>query len=152
VNNKGFNRMQKINKEPTGILYLIGRAEKVISRQMRKVLKPLGLSLRDYTALSVFSTYQTISSAKLAELTIVSPQAANELIKEMEERAWIIKQPDPNHGRIIQIQLTEMGKSKLAASNSVVAELDKNIFGDLTEKEIVELKSHLKRVLKFSSE
>lgn len=140
--------MQTMNKEPTGILYLIGRAEKAISRQMRKALKPLGLSLRHYTALSVFSTYQTISSAKLAELTIVSPQASNELIKDMEERGWIIKQPDPNHGRIIQIQLTETGKAMLATSNSVVADLDQKIFGDLPEQEIVELKNHLKRVLK----
>lgn len=144
--------MQKQNTELTGILYLIGRAEKVISRQMRETLKPLGLTLRHYTALSVFSTHQTISSAKLAELTIVSPQAANELIKEMEERAWIIKKPDPNHGRIIQIQLTEKGQSSLDACNSVIADLDANMFAQLTEKEIFELKNNLKRVLNYSSE
>lgn len=141
--------MQELSKEPTGILYLIGRAEKVISRQLRKTLKPLGLSLRHYTALSVFSIHKTISSAKLAELTIVSPQAANELIKDMEEKGWITKQPDPNHGRIIQIHLTKKGKDLLICCNNAVADLDAHIFGHLPEKEIINLKTNLKRVLKY---
>lgn len=141
--------MQEINKEPTGILYLIARAEKVIASQMRKILKPYGLSLRHYTALSVFSTHETLSSAKLAELTLVSPQAANELIKEMEQKGWIIKHPDPNHGRIIQIKLTTKGQGLLTSCNNVVAELDSQFFGHLSEKEIIQLKNHMKGVLKY---
>lgn len=142
--------MQEINKEPTGILYLIARAEKVIANQMRKTLKSYGLSIRHYTALSVFSTHKTLSNAKLAELTLVSPQAANELIKEMEQNGWIIKHPDPNHGRIIQIQLTTKGQDLLTCCNNVVAELDSQIFGHLSEKEIIKLKAHMKGVLKYS--
>ena len=140
--------MQEVSIEPTGILYLIARAEKVIASQMRKILKPYGLSLRHYTALSVFSTHETLSSAKLAELTLVSPQAANELIKDMEERGWIIKHPDPNHGRIIQIKLTTKGTDLLTRCNNAVAKLDSQIFGHLSEKEIIKLKTHLKSVLK----
>ena len=140
--------MQEINKEPTGILYLIARAEKVIANQMRKTLKSYGLSIRHYTALSVFSSHKTLSNAKLAELTLVSPQAANELIKEMEQKGWIIKHPDPNHGRIIQIQLTTKGQDLLTCCNNVVAELDAQIFGHLSEKEIIQLKTYIKGVLK----
>lgn len=141
--------MQEVRKEPTGILYLIARAEKIIASQMRKILAPLGLSLRHYTALSVFSTHKTLSNAKLAELTFVSPQAANELIKEMEYQGWITKNPDPDHGRIIQIKLTTKGEDLLATCNKVVAALDSQIFGHLSEKEIFKLKTHMKGVLKY---
>lgn len=147
--NNGALNMQEANKEPTGILYLIARVEKIIANQMREILKPLGLSLRHYTALSVFSTHKTLSNAKLAELTIVSPQAANELIKEMERKGWITKKPDPNHGRIIQVRLTAEGENLLANCNYVVAALDSRIFGHLSEKEIIKLKSHMKGVLKY---
>lgn len=139
--------MKKAIKEPTGILYLIARAEKVIASQMKKILKPFGLSLRHYTALSVFSTHEILSNSKLAEFTIVSPQAANELIKDMEQKGWITKQSDPNHGRIIQITLTPEGKDLLEHCNKVVAELDSQFFGHLSEKEIIKLKMQMRQVL-----
>ncbi len=145
---KGRKNIKTRVKEPTGLSYLIGRADRAISRQIRNRLKPFGLTIRHYTSLSIFSTSGTLSNAKLAERTMVSPQAANDLIQMMEKSGWIIREPDPNHGRIIQIQLTKEGKQLLARCNKAIAELELQLFEGMSRKEIGVLKDYLRHAIR----
>lgn len=148
TNSKSRKKTKKKIKEPTGLSYLIGRADRAISRQISKKLAPFGLTIRHYTALSIFRTSGTLSNAKLAERTMVSPQAANDLIKMMEKSGWIVREPDPNHGRIIQIQLTKEGKQLLTRCNKAIAELELEIFDGISDKDIDVLKDHLRHAIK----
>ena len=75
--------------KPTGIAYLIGRIDHVLSRRLRDSLGLLGLTAAQYTALSVLDTQKQLSNAQLAERSMISPQSANEMVKAMEARGWI---------------------------------------------------------------
>ncbi len=127
-----------------GVAYMVGRLERALRHQFRRVLEPFGLTLGQYTALSVFCSSGRLSNAKLAERTMVSPQAANELIKGMEKSGWIVRKPDPNHGRIIQISLTKDGKQLLNRCNKVIAKMEKEMLKGLSKKEIVTLHGQLR--------
>lgn len=81
--------------KPTGIAYLIGRLDHVLSRRMRDSLLPLGLTVPQYTTLSFLSTQGQLSNAQLAERSLTSPQSANEMVKMMEGRGWIAREPIP---------------------------------------------------------
>jgi DNA-binding MarR family transcriptional regulator len=116
-----LEKLQNHANRPLGVAYMVGRLERALRRQFRQVLEPMGLTLGQYTALSVFCSSGRLSNAKLAERTMVSPQAANELIKGMEKSGWIVRKPDPNHGRIINISLTREGKQLLTRCNKVIA-------------------------------
>ena len=133
--------------KPIGVAYMVGRLDRALRRSLRRVLEPMGLTVGQYTALSVFWSSGRISNAKLAERTMVSPQAANELIKGMEKKGWIVRRPDPNHGRIINISLTADGKKLLARCHKVIAQLERQMLKGLSNREIKTLHGNLRGAL-----
>ncbi len=139
----------KESSQPFGIAYLIGRLDRALKRQFRLILEPLGLTLGQYTALSVFYRNGTLSNAKLAESIMVSPQAANELVKIMDENGWIVRHPDPHHGRIINISLTAEGKKLLKLSNKAATNLEHHMLSDLSSDEIIDIHAQLKSALRL---
>jgi DNA-binding MarR family transcriptional regulator len=146
----GFELEQlKIKSDrPLGVAYLVGRLDRALKTHFRKALQPLGLTVVQYTALSVFCSSGKISSAKLAEYTLVSPQAANELIKAMEKNGWIERKPDPDHGRIIRISLTQQGMDLLEQCHKVIAVLEREMLSDLCDDEIAQMHHHLRSAMK----
>jgi DNA-binding MarR family transcriptional regulator len=142
----------KESSQPFGIAYLIGRLDRALRREFRRILEPLGLTLGQYTALSVFYHSGTLSNAKLAERIMVSPQAANELVKVMDENGWIVRHPDPHHGRIINISLTPEGKKLLKLSNKAAVNLEQHMLSDLSSDEIINIHAKLKSALHLLKE
>lgn len=139
-----MENLQDQTSKPLGVAYMVGRLDRALRRSFRRVLDPMGLTLGQYTALSVFYSSGKLSNAKLAERTMVSPQAANELIKGLEKKGWIIRKPDPNHGRIIHISLTLEGKRLLARCNKLIAQMERQMLHDLSDKEIKVLYKNLR--------
>lgn len=132
---------------PLGVAYMVGRLDRALNRHFRQALAPLGVTIGQYTALSVFCSSGRLSNAKLAERTMVSPQAANELIKVMEKHGWIERRPDPDHGRIIQISLTKEGMRLLSRCNKVISVLERHMLHDLNEKQITSLRQQLRNAV-----
>lgn len=120
------------SSQPIGLAYIVGRLDHVLNKRLRDGLAPLGMTVPQYTALSVFRALGTISNAQLAERTMVSPQSANEMVKAMETKGWIERNPDPDHGRIIRIGLTDEGRACLQRCDAVVLEVEQIMFTDLT--------------------
>lgn len=147
ADSSGDEDLQYQLDKPTGVAYMVGRLDRALRRSFRRVLDPLGLTLGQYTALSVFSSSGKLSNAKLAERTMVSPQAANELIKGMEKKGWIVRNPDPNHGRIIHISLTSEGKRLLSRCDRVIAQIERQMLHDLSDKEIKTLHGKLRNAV-----
>ncbi len=148
-----FNELEKAKQQqpsrPMGVAYIIGRLERGLYRQIRTALSPLGVTVSQYTALSVFSARGNMSNAQLADRTMVSPQAANELIKSMEAEGWIKREPDKTHKRIIQISLTESGKELLIKCDEIISVVEGHMMEELSEDERSLLKSQLRGMLRL---
>lgn len=95
------------------LTYLIGSLDRILRRKMTEALAPLGLTLAQFTALSVLEARGEASNAQLAERSFITPQSANEVMSVMASRNWITREPDPNHGRIVVLRLTEEGREVL---------------------------------------
>ena len=119
--------------KPMGLAYLVGRLDHVLNQRLLDAVTPAGLSVPQYTALSVFRAHGSLSNAQLATRTMISPQSANEMVKQMEAKGWIARTPDPLHGRIIQISLTEAGEAVLGECDAKVAQVERTMFPDLDE-------------------
>jgi DNA-binding MarR family transcriptional regulator len=128
-------------QRPLGLAYLIGRLDHILGKRLRDGLIPLGLTVPQYTALSVFRSLGSMSNAQLAERTMVSPQSANDMVKTMEARGWIERSPDPSHGRIIRISLTEAGHAVLQRCDAQVMGLELVMFRELGEEERASLQT-----------
>lgn len=109
---------------PSGIAYLVGRLHRMLRRRLGEVLSPLGLTVQQYTMLAMLGARGQLSNAQLAERAFVTPQTANEMVKAMEANQWIERFPDPNHGRVINLRLTEPGQAVLASAHAATARLE----------------------------
>ena len=104
--------------------YLIGRTDRIVKRRLGEALAPHGLTVPQFTALSVLHARGSLSNAQLAERSFMSPQSANEVVKTMEARGWVTRTPDPTHGRIVMLGLTDAALALLAICDEAVSRLE----------------------------
>jgi len=133
VANTAASNPHAATNKPMGLAYLVGRLDHVLNQRLRDAVTPAGLSVPQYTALSVFRAHGSLSNAQLAARTMTSPQSANEMVKQMEAKGWIARTPDPLHGRIIQISLTQAGEAVLGECDAKVAQVERTMFPELDE-------------------
>ncbi len=98
---------------------------------MTEALAPVGLTLAQFTALSVLDARGEASNAQLAERSFITPQSANEVMSAMTARNWITREPDPNHGRIVVLRLTEEGRRVLRLGMDVVRTIEDQMVKDI---------------------
>jgi DNA-binding MarR family transcriptional regulator len=137
--------------KPLGLAYLVGRLDHVLGKRLRDCCAPAGVTVPQYTALSVFRAQGALSNAQLATRTMVSPQSANEMVKQMEVKGWIERSPDPSHGRIIQIQLTRAGHAILAQCDGKVREVELQMFPDMTAEQRAQIHTALRAAVRALS-
>ncbi|MCK0715279.1 MarR family winged helix-turn-helix transcriptional regulator [Chromohalobacter sarecensis] len=134
--------------ETVRVAYLIGRLDRALRRHISEAVHPLGLTMQQYTALSVLAWRSPLSNAQLAEKSLVSPQAANEMVKAMEGKGLVERSPDPHHGRIVQIHMTDTGRSTLDEANHAVEALERCMLEALSASQQRMFQRHLKSSLK----
>jgi DNA-binding MarR family transcriptional regulator len=120
---------------PMGIAYLVGHLERLVRRRLREAISPLGLTIQQYTALSVLNARGRLSNAQLAERSLITPQSTNELVKTMEKRGWVARSADPSHKRIIHLYLTTLGKDILNDAHRAAADFEEEMLYELGNAE-----------------
>src|SRR4051794_37763266 len=88
--------------------------------QMEEVLRPLGVTLPQYTALSLLERREGLSSAQLARRHYVTPQAMHQLVASMERDGLIKRRGDEANRRILRARLTEHGADVLRSCHEAV--------------------------------
>ncbi|MGE4126158.1 MAG: MarR family winged helix-turn-helix transcriptional regulator [Pusillimonas sp.] len=139
-------------QRPSGIAYLIGRLDRMLSRKIRECVAAHGLTAAQYTALSVFRAYGHISNAQLAERSLISPQSANEMVNVMVSKGWIARQSDAVQGRVIPIGLTEAGLALMAQCDQAVAGIEAEMLAELSDDEVNALQMRLKGLVRVMKE
>ena len=95
---------------PAHSTYLIGQLDRIVTKRLAEALAGYGLTLPQFTALSVLHARGRSSNAQLAERSFITPQAANEVMKTMEANGWVTRTNDPTNRRIVLLQLTTAGQ------------------------------------------
>jgi DNA-binding MarR family transcriptional regulator len=100
-----------------------------------------------YAALSFLDTQEQISNAQLAERTLISPQSANEMVKQMNDKGWVERAPDPFHGRVVRLSVTVAGKALLLQAHATVARLESSMLADLTQTQRKTFQGNLRQII-----
>ncbi len=129
------------------ITYLVKRLEMAERATMEEALRPLGVTLHQYTALSILERREGLSSAQLARRHFVTPQAMNQMIAAMERDDLIERRPDPANRRILRAWLTEHGKHVLYSGHRVVDQLEGHMLAALTAAQQTAFRLALERSL-----
>lgn len=113
--------------------YLVKRLELALRAEMDRLVRRFGVTTLQYTALSVLNLNPGLSSAQLARRSFVSAQAANELVAALERKNLIQRRPDSANRRILNVYLTEPGRTVLRACDELVNELEARMLLNLTD-------------------
>src|SRR5215211_952568 len=113
-------------------LYMVKQLEQVIRSRLDELLRPLGLTTLQYTALSVLERRDGLTSAQLARHSFVRPQTMHEMITSLDERGFIQRERDPANRRVLLISLTRQGRSMLEKYDEEVRRLEEVMVSDLT--------------------
>jgi DNA-binding MarR family transcriptional regulator len=121
-----------VTKEPR-ISYVVARLERALRRELADLLEPHGLSVPQYTTLSVLRARSGLSNAQLARRAYITPQTMSEVIVALEEKGLVERSPDPSHKRILRINVTRRGKRLLERCDTAVTELEEQMLSDLSD-------------------
>ena len=120
--------------DPT-LLYLAGRMDRVVRQAIARVVRARGLSVNQYTTLSVLDRRNGLSNAQLARRALVSPQSMNEVLLALERRGLVARHAHPEHGRILQASLTTTGRRLLADCDAEVRQVEARMVGDMSDED-----------------
>jgi DNA-binding MarR family transcriptional regulator len=134
------------------LTYLIKRLEMAERARMEEVLQAQGMTLHQYTALSLLERRDGLSSAQLARRHFVTPQAMNQLVATLERDDLIRREPDEVNRRILRATLTDRGRERLAACHQAVDELERRMLADFTPEQEREFRDALARSLRGLAE
>jgi DNA-binding MarR family transcriptional regulator len=132
---------------PPRLTYQIKWLERRIRLELEAALAPLGISVPEYTALSVLGSGRELSSAQLARRTFVTAQAMNPIVLELARRNLIARHTDPDHGRIQRLKLTDRGSKILSECDRCCTRVEQRVFDALTRTELTTLRATLAKCL-----
>ncbi len=115
--------------------YAIATLERSIRRSLGVVLRPYGLTVAEYTVLSLIRRRDGYSNAQLARRSFVSPQAMNEVIKSLEERDLLRRESSPSHKAIRSTHLTRAGRALLDECDGAVDDMEAAMLAGIPSKE-----------------
>ncbi len=110
----------------------MGRFHTVLRAEMSRRLAPEGLSVPEFTALSVLSVRGGLSNAELARRSFVTPQAMNQVLASLEEKQ-LVARPAPGeqargHHRARGAKLTAKGRRAVARAQTIVDAIEDQAF------------------------
>jgi DNA-binding MarR family transcriptional regulator len=111
--------------------YVIGRLDRALRREIGALVAPFGLTVPKYTALSILRDRPGLSNAQMARRSYVTPQSMNEVLASLETDGLVVRAPAANHGRVLELALSDRGYEVLAACDRAVTHMENAMLADL---------------------
>jgi DNA-binding MarR family transcriptional regulator len=136
------------------VSYLVFRLERRIRARLDEALARHGVTTTEYMVLSELRLRDAPSSADLARITFVTPQAMNLVIRDLEQRDLIRRDPHPKGGRALRTHLTARGLTALRRCDRSLDDIEAVMLADidgLARKTLAENLTACARVLRPDS-
>ena len=123
--------------------YLLHRAMATLRPEVAAALSPLGLTLPEFVCMRMLSMSPGLSSAELARLANVSPQAMNTVLHRLENAQFVCRPASVASGRALPASLTADGRALLERAEATVGDADARVLAKLSASEQDEFKRML---------
>src|ERR1700740_612808 len=100
--------------------YLVKRVQQALRRRCDAALKPIGLSMAQYSALRALAEHPDASAAGLARLCFVTRQSLQDLLTGLRDAGLVETVDAPPRGRARSLGLTRRGSRKLKVADDAV--------------------------------
>src|SRR5579863_10106574 len=122
------------------LLYMVKQVELVVRARIDEIVRPVGLTATQYTALTVLERHDDMSSAQLARNSFVTAQSMADMITALEGRRLIERHRDQADRRRLVVALTSAGRELLDDYRDQVAALEERMLGSLSNGETSQLR------------
>src|SRR5579862_320085 len=106
------------------LLYMVKQVELVVRARIDEIVRPVGLTATQYTALTVLERHDDMSSAQLARNSFVTAQSMADMITALEGRRLIERHRDKSDKRRLVVSLTDEGRAMLDRCRDEIAALE----------------------------
>ncbi|HEX7380969.1 MAG TPA: MarR family transcriptional regulator [Nevskiaceae bacterium] len=117
---------------PLRATYVLSRLSRVVQRMLEAILRDHGLTLPQYTLLTVLRRRPGLSNAQLARRAYITPQSMQEVLRGLERRGLVQRQLAPGNRRTLRARLTARGERLTEQAESAAAAADEAMLADFT--------------------
>lgn len=107
----------------------------------RAVLKPFGLTHVQFVLLASLAWLSSddasappVSQRVLADQAATDPMMTSQVVRALEGRGWLTREPHPDDGRAFALRITADGLALVQRANAAVEQCDVDFFGVLAAR------------------
>ena len=123
--------------------YAVKQAAVALRSAMDAVLRPLELTVPQYSCLEVLAQRPGLSNAELARATFVTRQAMNGVLRGLQDRGLVARPATASHGRALPTQLTAHGRAHLHTASAAVRAVEHRMLAPLDHAHRARLRDDL---------
>lgn len=113
--------------------YVLKQAAVALRSAMDVVLRPLGLTVPQYSCLEVLAQRPGLSNADLARAAFVTRQAMNGVLRGLQDRGLVSRPAIAPRGRALPTELTASGQRHLYAASAAVRAVEHRMLAPLDD-------------------
>ena len=128
-------------------LYLVKRVQYKTFLRLEAALQPLGVSPTQFRILTSLSHGEKRSSASLARIFAVKPQTMIKQIAILETNGLIERELAKGNKRVLEVTMTEAGRSTLRACDKAATAVEAEIFAAFDPAEVATYRALMLKIL-----
>ncbi len=130
--NVDMSQVEAVGPVGEAVGYVLKQAATALRAAMDTVLRPLGLTVPQYSCLEVLDQRPGLSSSELARATFVTRQSMNLVLQGLQQRGLLTRAAVADHGKALPTELTDAGRVQLRAASVAVRTIEKQMLAQLT--------------------
>lgn len=107
--------------------YALKQAQAALRAAMGARLRPLGLTVSQYSCLEVLGQRPGLTGSELARAVFVTRQSMQALLVGLEGRGLLSRAATAPQGRALPTELTDSGRRVLSQASQIVAEIEQRM-------------------------
>jgi DNA-binding MarR family transcriptional regulator len=109
------------------IAYLLRQAQAATRLALDARLAAANLTTPQFLVLNLLDAYPGASGAELARVAQATPQTLNLIVRRLEREGLIARSEHETHGRMLRMQLTPAGRSRLRQCKRLAEEVERKL-------------------------
>jgi DNA-binding MarR family transcriptional regulator len=123
--------------------YLLRQAHQAFRAAAQTELGPLGLTVPQYSILSVADAEPGLSGAELARDSMLTPQTTNEIVTLLVAADLLERRPDAHDKRLRRMFVTAAGRDLVVRARPVVHAVERRMTASLGDDNLAHLRAWL---------
>lgn len=117
----------------TSLGYLLKEASSALRAAMEAALRPLGLTVTQYSCLELLAQRPGLSNSELARGAFVTRQSMNVLLQHFERDGFVTRPDQAPVGKVLPTRLTPRGRRSLEKATAAVRAVEVTMLEGMTQ-------------------